>query len=156
MSKNIFIYYSRSGSIDKVGSFLKSEYSFNTERVIDLKSRKGLFGFIFGGREALNKKETKIQSIKEDPNSFDFVLIGTPVWASHIPPAIRTYLNSYKDKIGEYGILTSQGGSGAEKVVMEIEKLMGRKSKIQISLIDKDIKEGTFKEGIKEKIGGLV
>jgi menaquinone-dependent protoporphyrinogen IX oxidase len=41
------------------------------------------------------KKDIKI-SFKKDPSKYDLVVIGSPVWAFHIPPFTKAYLKKNK------------------------------------------------------------
>jgi len=110
-SHNILVvYYSRTGSTRKVADYITKQLGADMEAIIDMKKRSGVFGFVIGGMDALMRKETEISEIKKDPSKYELVIVGSPLWAGNMPPAIRTYLNKYKADIKSVAFFATSGG----------------------------------------------
>ena len=126
-SRNILVvYYSRTGSTRKVAEYITKQLGADMEMIIDMKKRSGVFGFVIGGMDALMRKETEISEIKKDPSKYDLVIVGSPLWAGNIPPAIRTYLNKYKANIESVAFFATSGGSSQGKIFEEARSLLDK------------------------------
>ncbi|MFH0875165.1 MAG: hypothetical protein V1859_04445 [archaeon] len=91
--KTLVAYYSRSGATKKIAEDIAHKLGADIERIIDMKDRKGALGFISGGKDAVLKHLTKIKPVEKEPQSYDLVIVGTPIWAGTMVPAVRTYLH---------------------------------------------------------------
>jgi flavodoxin len=90
--KSLIVYYSRTGNTRFVAETIAAEIGADVEEVVDLKKRSGPLGFLIGGKDARQGKETKISPTTKIPNDYELVIFGTPVWAGKPAPAINTYL----------------------------------------------------------------
>jgi flavodoxin len=88
----LVVYYSRTGNTKYVAEKIAENLGAETCEVVDKKSRKGRFAFLTGGYESIRKKLTEIDVSKKVDN-YDFIIIGSPVWANGITPAIRTFIH---------------------------------------------------------------
>jgi hypothetical protein len=95
------------------------------DEIIDHTNRRGIKGWILGGRDAMKQRLTNI-SIKKDPKNYDLVVIGTPVWVGASTPAFRTYLTQFKNDLEKAAIFTTSGGDGPEKTVTIFENITGQ------------------------------
>jgi flavodoxin len=98
--KSLVVYYTRTGKTKFVAESIAAELGAEIEEVVDLKKRGGALGFLSGGKDATQGKETEISQTKRSPNGYDLIVIGTPVWSSSPTPAIRTYI-SHNDLSGK-------------------------------------------------------
>jgi flavodoxin len=90
--KSLVVYYSRTGKTKLVAEAIAAELGSDIEEIIDLKNRDGKIGWMGATRDASSEKETQIAPPKKVPSDYDLIIIGTPVWAFNLTPAIRTYL----------------------------------------------------------------
>ncbi len=97
--KMIVAYYSRTGKTKFVSEKIAQQLGADLCEIIDKKKRDGRFGFLNGGKDAITEKLTEIEVSKEI-NGYDLVVVGTPVWAGKISPAIRKFMcsNDFKEK----------------------------------------------------------
>jgi flavodoxin len=95
--KRLVTFYSRTGNTRKIGKDITSKLKSNINEIIDEKNRNGFKAYFIGGSEALAGKKTKIRYNKK-PGDYDIVIIGTPVWAGTMTPAVRTYLSDNEFK----------------------------------------------------------
>jgi flavodoxin len=92
--KSLVLYYSRTGKTKFVAETIAVELGSDVEEIVDLKSREGKLGWMSATQDASRGKETKIALTKKSPNDYDLLIVGTPVWAFSLTPAIRTYLKN--------------------------------------------------------------
>lgn len=141
--KTLVVYYSKTGHTRKIGNKIAKILKADVEEVVDKTDRSGIMGWIFGGRDAMRAMDTEI-SFKKDPSKYDVAIIGTPVWAWTVTPAIRRYLK--ENKIKKVAFFCTYGGAPS-KTFSEMESLskkpiavLGIKDK-EIDLHDAEIKE---------------
>ena len=114
--KKLVAYYSRTGNTKFVAEKIADHLDAETCEVIDKKNRKGKLVFLTGGYAALREKLTKIE-VNKIIDDYDFIIVGSPVWAGKIAPAIRTFLvqNDFSDK--QVAIFVTLKGDNPEKAL---------------------------------------
>jgi len=117
--KTLVTFYSRTGNTRKIGEKIAATLRADMDEIIDKKNRKGIIGWISGGRDSFRKKYTEIEA-KKDPSKYDLAVVGTPIWTGSATPAIRTYLS--RNKFNKIAFFCSCGGSKG-KSFDEMEKL---------------------------------
>lgn len=96
--KKLVIYYSLSGNTRALSTAIAEAIDAD---ILELKpekdiKEKGFLKYFWGGKEVVMKKEPKLYPLEKNPNEYDILVIGTPVWAGSFAPAIRTFLNTVK------------------------------------------------------------
>ena len=86
-SKVLVAYYSRTGNTERAARDLSIALNADIEKITDKTNRKGILGYIFGGRDALTKRKTGIEKFIHNPIHYSLIIIGTPIWAGNITPA---------------------------------------------------------------------
>lgn len=99
-SKTLIMYYSRTGNTRAVCEALAKETGAELVEIRDLKNRMSRLGIIGGMFRTILGMRTDILPEKIDMTQYEAVIISAPIWASKVPPAMRTaiYLNGFKDK----------------------------------------------------------
>lgn len=92
--KTLITYYSRTGNTKTVGQTLAHALKADIDEIIDVKARMGFVNYMRAARDAKGLRTTRIQ-VTKNPEEYDRILIGTPVWHGYPTPAIRTYLKRY-------------------------------------------------------------
>lgn len=153
----IILYYSKTGNNRKLGEILKEKLNFSVEEIIDKKRREGVLGFIVSGYDSLTKRLTQIEKIKSNIESFDHIIIGTPIWAGNITPAIRTFLVENKNKIKSYSIFSvSELGKKNSKILNDIEKIVGFKPKSYVFIKNVELKKNLVEEKINRFVENVL
>ena len=154
--KILIVYYSRTGNTRKLAENLKGKLNCQIEEIVDIKSRKGRFGFIKSGMDAALKRDTNIKNSNVDPGQYDLVILGTPVWASNMTPAIRTFIKMNKEKMKNVAFFCTQMSSGKDSTFADMRKLVGKEpiSSLYINskgetMEDNEIRIQTFIEDIR-------
>lgn len=148
--KVLVVFYSRTGNTAYVARKIAEElqnfsgHEVVTERIEELKGeegRKKIMGYLTSGFEAMKKKKSEILRPKHDPADFDLTIVGAPVWAWNVPPAIRSYCSRFLSGASRVSFFCTMGGSGDRRSFTEMEKLSGKSGRTLMSLREKDIKE---------------
>jgi flavodoxin len=151
--KTLVVHYSRSSNTKKIAEEISNKIKCDVEEIIDTKNRKGIIGWLISGRDAHSKKLTSIKEIKKDPAKYDLVVLGTPIWAGLMAPAVRTYLNENKGKFKNVAFFCTCGSSGDVKTFEDMEDYIGITPTSKLTITSKDLKsnyEDKLKSFIKE------
>jgi flavodoxin len=152
--KALVVFYSRTGMTRKAAEMIAADLGADLEEVCDTVDRSGVSGYLFAGRDATQKRLTKIKDVKYDPSGYDLVVVGTPVWAWTVSSPIRTYLSIYGPKFRECAFFATYGGSGGEGTFKDMGLLCGKAPKATLGLTAREVSSGAA-ERIKAFTGSL-
>ena len=161
--KALVIYYTRTGvtktAAEAIAKELKAAgHEAVAEEIIDKKKRSGIIGWLKAGRDATMKYSTDIEPVKADAGAFDITVVGTPVWAWSMTPAIRTFLTARGAKMKKAAFFCTMGGSGDKGTFEQMEKVCGKKPMATLALKTRQVKKnepGDFGAKVKEFIKQL-
>jgi len=145
--KALVVFYSRTGNTRKVGNKIAKILKADIDEIIDMKDRRGIIGWFVSGKDASQGNPAQIKN-KLNPEKYDLLIIGTPVWAWTITPAIRAYLRKYnlKGKKPKIAFFCTCGGNSS-KTFTEMQALSKKPlaslvvSDKKLVCSDKEIKE---------------
>ena len=148
--------YSRTGTTRQVAEAVAKELHADLEEIVDMKKRSGAMGFVVGGKDAKLKKLTEIDEPRSDPASYALVVIGTPVWAGTMCPAVRTYITRFKDKLPDVAFFLTTGGSGIDRTFAAMAELCGKEPLARLGLTAKQVRKEDWSARVKkfaERVG---
>jgi flavodoxin len=148
--KTLVVYYSRTGVTRTVAQALAGRLGADLEELRDRKSRGGPLGWIGACMDAGRKRPTEIDPPAKDPAAYELVLIGTPVWAFTMAPAVRTYLSQHGRAIAKAALFCTMGGSGDQKTFAHMAELLGRPPVATLALLERDVRSGDFTPRVQE------
>jgi len=140
--KTLIVFYSRTGCTRRAAHELAAQLGADTEELREAADRSGPGGYLLAGRDAMQKRPAVLQPTTRQPGDYDLVIIGTPVWAFTMCPAIRTWLSRESGRMRRAAVFCTQGGCGAERTLREMEQMLGRPPVARLILRDKDIRGG--------------
>jgi flavodoxin len=126
--KALVVCYSRTGNTKKVAEDIASALNADIEVLIDKKDRSGVAGWLKSGKDASQEKLADIEAVKYDPSKYEMVILGTPIWAGNMAPAVRTYITNNKQSFKSISAFTTSGGTKPAKTIEKIETLAGKKT----------------------------
>ncbi len=144
----LITWYSRTGRTTKAAETIRDALAsagvsdVELEELLDTKNRAGAAGWMSGGRDATLKRVVPIEPVQSDVATYDLVVIGTPVWAFTMAPAVRTFCTEHGSAAQRVAFVATMGGSGDAGAYRDMEKLCGSKPVATLSLIDKAIDRG--------------
>jgi flavodoxin len=96
--KTAVIYYSYEGNCALIAELIKTARGADLIelRTADEKKRQGLSKYLWGGRQVMMKETPPLKPYTVDPEAYDLIIFGTPVWAAGPAPALYTFLKEKK------------------------------------------------------------
>ncbi|MFX1453593.1 MAG: flavodoxin family protein [Promethearchaeota archaeon] len=148
--KSLVVFYSRTGTTKKIAELISSNLKSEIEEIIDTTKRTGfIIGFLKSGYAAMKEKLTIIEEIQKSPELYDLIILGTPIWASRMTPAIRTYISKNKSKFKRVAFFCTEGGNKGFKAFESMETFCDIKPLSTLEINKKEIKEGSHIDKIK-------
>ena len=122
-SRVLVVYYSRTGTTDTVARAIRHELGCEIEAIHDAKRRAGVVGYLRSGFDAALRRGTKLRAMSSDPEDYDLVIVGTPVWNATTSAPVRTYLFANRERIRSVAFFCTYGRTGSERVLREMQEL---------------------------------
>ncbi|MDD5530829.1 MAG: flavodoxin [bacterium] len=154
--KILVTFYSRTGNTKKVAETIAGTLKCDIEEIVDMKSRKGAWGWIVSGKDATQKNLTTIGAITKSPDSYDLIIIGTPIWGGKMTPAVRTYLSQNKEKIKSIAFFCTMGGSNAGNAFKDMEDFVGKQPLRTLEISTKEVVQGAYIQKVKDFTAGVL
>ncbi|MHA2115557.1 MAG: flavodoxin [Candidatus Thorarchaeota archaeon] len=154
--KVLVTYYSRTGTTKQVGELIAEAMGAESNEIVDVKERLGPVNYMRAARDAKGMKPTKIEYTK-NPDDYDVIILGTPIWWKNIPPATRTFLTSHNLK-GKKVVffITSQAEEDMEIVFSQMRELTPDAELIDtFGLLQKKVKNEEYREELATFIENL-
>ncbi len=146
--KQLVAFYSRTGITKKVAEAISKILKCDSEEIFDTQNRAGGVGYFKSGRDSTMKKLTELKKIKNNPASYDTVIIGTPIWAWNVSTPIRTYLS--QNKFNKVAFFCTMGGSGGKKAFREMERLCKQKPVAVLELKTAEVADNKHLQKVRE------
>ena len=126
--RTLVIYHTSSGNTKKVAEAIADALSADIEQLqlvkefhVDIKG-KGLSNFVNIGKAATGarrKRVVEIHDIQHNLADYKRVIIGTPVYAAHLPAPVRAFCDRYATQLPEVAFFCT-GESPVNKLVFEL------------------------------------
>ncbi|MDD2352283.1 MAG: flavodoxin domain-containing protein [Candidatus Caldatribacteriota bacterium] len=140
--KVLIVYYSRTGKTENIARQIGVKINAELQEIKDYKKRNGIIGFITSGNEAHLKKTIEIKDMEKEPDNYEIVIIGTPIWANNISTPIRSFLGKHHPmlKEKEVAFYCTSLGSDPKPVFKEMENMIIKKPITVMNITARDIK----------------
>ncbi len=147
--KTLIVFYSNTGNTLKLAKVLADKLESETLEIKDRRNRKGLIGFLRAGFDAITSNVTIIEDFNLKFADYDLVIIGTPIWAGRLTPAIRTFLIGNSEVFPEVAFFATHGCGGSSKALIQMEELVEKEPLACLSIEKSSLKDGSS-ENIQE------
>ena len=152
--KSLVVYYSKTGVTRRAAVAISRMLGSDIEEIVDLKDRSGIKGWLTGGGDSCLKKLTEIKRPKKDPSKYKLVILGTPVWAFTLTPAIRTYIAKKCCRLRKAAFFCTNSGSPGN-TFKAMQELCGKKPIAALSLSAKDMRSGGYFDMIRKFVSKI-
>lgn len=149
--KTAVVYYSMSGNCDYTAKKIAGMLNADLIRLEPEKAYpdSGFKKFFWGGKAAMMGETPKLKPYAFDPDAYDQIIFGFPVWAANPTPPIRSFIKENSEIIRgkKFAAFACQSGSGAEKALAKLKSMLNIDTlKAELILIDPGEKPGPDKE----------
>lgn len=136
--KTLIVYYSLTGNTEYAAKQLAEQVNAD---LVKLKPdseppKQGRMMFVKGGYSALFHSLPKLEPLGLDPQAYDLVIIGSPVWAGTYAPAIGSFLKDNELKEKKIAIFASSSSGSDQRMFKGMENKIGTTGALKLSLID--------------------
>lgn len=121
----LIIYYSRSGTTARVGRALAERLGADEVVIQDMRAQ----GHVSVARALLDRLFNTLPAIAPIAvplESYDLVVLGTPVWGGRAAAPVRRFLNNYAPRLPAVAFFCTMGGSGAESTFEDMQARLGK------------------------------
>lgn len=130
MNKILVIYYSLEGNTKFIAQKIAEATGSD---ILELKLKKetvkphSLSKYLWGGKQVMMKEKPELLPFEANPNQYDLLFIGTPVWAWSYSPPINTFLAGTKLGDKKIALFCSHGGAMGKTFENMEKELSGNK-----------------------------
>ena len=139
--KTLIVYYSLEGNTEYAARAVASTLGADLLRLEPVKAypASGFRKFFWGGKSAVMAEKPELQPYTFQPEIYDRIIFGFPVWAGNVAPPLHTFvqenLEAFKGK--RIAAFACQSGSGAEKALRKLKAYLDVENKeAELVLID--------------------
>ncbi len=153
--RTLVVYYSRTGITRNVAEAVAAELGADSEEIRDTKNRDGALRFIAACKDGVLKKTADIMPPEKNPADYDLVVVGSPVWAKTMTPAVRAYLEAFGDSIGRAATFATADLSGLDATNRAMAEMIGGDVAAAAGFRKKYVKKDAHTEDLRAFIDAL-
>lgn len=110
--KKLVIFYSFEGNTRYIAEQIAE--TINAD-LLELKPKKdiknnGFMKYVWGGRQVVLGAKPELEQLDKNPQEYDMIIIGTPVWAFSFAPALKTFFSQIQIKEKKVALFCCNGG----------------------------------------------
>ncbi|MFH1429013.1 MAG: flavodoxin [Candidatus Margulisiibacteriota bacterium] len=158
--KTLIIYYSLEGHTRLAAESIAETLGAD---ILELKPEKeikktGFMRYFWGGRQVVMKEAPGLNPLDKDPNIYDVLIIGTPVWAFTYAPPIRSFIAAAKPQGKKVAVFCTHEGIPAKTLANMKAALAGNEivSEADFNVLNKKGVGGEVKTWAKSLKGQLL
>ena len=109
----LVVYYSLEGNTRFIAESIAEAVGAD---LLELKpkkelSSKGFMKYMWGGRQVVMGEKPELMPFDKNPQDYDLIFIGSPVWAFSFAPPLNTFLSNHGLKGRKVALFSSCGGT---------------------------------------------
>ena len=127
MNKKLVIYYSFEGSTKFIAQTIAQTLKADLLELKPVKEihSKGFMKYFWGGRQVVMKIKPPLETLDKNPNDYDVIIIGTPVWAWSFAPPLLTFFSQIKLTNKKIALFCCHEGQSGKTLAKMEKKLLG-------------------------------
>ncbi len=122
--KAIVVYYSLEGSTKYVAEKIVQGTGADILRLEPAKEypKGNMSKFFWGGKSVVFGEKPKLAPYRFAKEDYDFIIIGTPIWAGSFTPPVKTFLSENDLSRKNIALFACHSGGGTEKCFNKLRK----------------------------------
>lgn len=149
--KTLIAYYSMTGNTRKVADEIRAAVGADAdiEEIREPRARHGFTGTVRAMFDSLFRREPPIEPAALNPDGYDLLVLGGPVWASRMAAPVRTYAHRYGGKVPQIAFFATEGRTGAERAFKDLEQVCQHAPKATLAVDAEHIKPEAHQDAVK-------
>ena len=143
--KSLVVYYSRTNITKKLAENIAAKTDADIEQIVPKVNYDGKIGYMRGGKDAMSSKVIELEDLKYDPQDYDVVYLGCPVWAGKPATPLFSYLKQNEGKFKNVKFFITAGGTGFDSTIKHMQESSIKPQKT-LTLTTKQVKKDLFEE----------
>jgi flavodoxin len=143
MAKILVVSYSRSGNTARVADALARALGADREELVDTVNRRGILGYLRSAFAARLGQPARIGPEHREPEGYDLVVVGSPVWAGSLSCAVRAYLARHRGGLPKVAFFLTHGGTSKDRVFAQMRAVGGTRPVAVMAVRERDLARGT-------------
>lgn len=125
--KTLIVYYSFEGNTRYVAQLLAEKLDADTLELEPVKDypRGKASKYVFGGAAASLSAAPELKPYVCEPEKYDLMILGSPVWAGRTAPPLNTFLKSHNLRQSRVAAFACCAGGSTERLFAMLEKNVG-------------------------------
>ena len=141
--KSLVVYYSRSNITKKLAEDIAGKLNCDIEEIKPKVNYNGKLGYARGIKDGASGKNVELESLKYNPQDYDVVYLGAPVWASKAANPLISYLLQNEGKFNDVKFFLTAGSSGFDSSFKQMED-KSKKPLKTLALTTKEVKTNAY------------
>lgn len=141
--KSLVVYYSRTNITKKLANDIAETLNCDIEEIKSKVSYDGKLGYARGIKDGATGKIVELEKTKFNPEDYDVVYIGAPVWASKAANPMISYLKENEGKFNNVKFFLTAGSSGFDSSFSQMEATSIKPLKT-LALTTKQVKKSDY------------
>lgn len=136
--RKLVVYYSFEGNTEYIANNIAEAVEADILKLVVDKEPQthGFMKYIWGGKQVVTKEIPKLRAFDKNPQDYDLIFIGTPVWAFTYAPAISAFFENIKLEGKNIALFCSSHGSKGKTFENMKACLVGNNILEQIDFIE--------------------
>lgn len=141
--KSLVAYYSRTNITKKLAEEIAGKTNADIEEIMPKVNYQGKLGYIRGGKDAMSEKVIDLEELKYNPEDYDVVYLGTPIWAGKASTPLYSYIKQNEGKFKNVKFFITAGGKGFDSTLKHLESIT-QKPQATLTLTTKEVKKNEY------------
>jgi hypothetical protein len=100
--------------------------------------------------DVLRGRTPTILPLEHRPEQYELVVVGSPVWASHMASPMLSWLRQQEGRLRKVGVFVTEGGRGGGKAIKAMSGLCGSRPAATLEVTQGDLSTGSFRDKVAE------
>lgn len=144
----LVVYYSRTGQTEMVARAVAEKIGADLEEIRE--PRQGRRGWWRSLIDVWRGHTPPIVPSTHRPEDYELVVVGSPVWASHMASPIFSWLRNQGGRLRKVAFFVTEGGRGGAKAIESMDALCDAKAAAKLEVTQRDLQSGSFRKKVDE------
>jgi flavodoxin len=146
VTKALIVYYSNTGHTKTIAEELAKAGGWSVAEIREAKPRKGRWGEIRCAIESLIGIKPHIEFTSPPFDTFDLVVIGTPVWAGHVASPVQSFLAKHRSNLHRVAFFCTCAGPDSTPVFDQLRTLSERVPVNTLAITNEEMKSPSYRD----------